>query len=194
MQFIFASSNAGKIAELKDLFADSPHEFIASDDARINPLDVPETGSTFSENALIKAKAYAAEFNMPTLADDSGLEVAALNNNPGVNSNRWHPGSDAERNAALLKRLEGQSNRAARFVTVACLYFPDADNQHYFEGSVEGRIASAPAGSDGFGYDPLFIPEGHDQTFAELGIEVKNRLSHRAQAFTLVKQFLTSYD
>ena len=194
MQIIFASSNAGKIAELQALFADSSHEFIATNNPKLPAIEVSETGSTFSENALLKAQAYAEKYQLPTLADDSGLEVVTLNNEPGVASNRWFEGTDEQRNQALLNRLQNATSRAARFITVACLFFPETSDQHYFEGAITGTISPAPSGTSGFGYDPLFIPEGHSHSFAELGPAVKNRLSHRAQAFTLVKQFLETHD
>lgn len=115
-----------------------------------------------------------------------------MDNRPGVASNRWFGGSDSDRNIELLRLLQDQENRTARFVTLACLYFPDTKNCHFFEGSVDGTISDAPRGKTGFGYDPIFIPQGFDKTFAELGIEEKNKLSHRARAFAQAKIFLSS--
>jgi len=193
MKILFASSNQGKISELNSLFSGTDHEPVSINSDGFQSFEVPENGSTFSENALLKAQAYAEKYRLPSLADDSGLEVVALDNRPGVDSNRWFEGSDNDRNNELLRLLQDQENRNARFVTVACLYFPDTKNCHFFEGSVDGTISDAPRGQAGFGYDPIFIPQGFDKTFAELGIEEKNKLSHRAQAFAQVKTFLSNF-
>src|SRR5690606_12761771 len=123
-------------------------------------------------------------------ADDSGLTVDALHGKPGVHSNRWHPGTDEERNTALLTELKNEKNRSAMFVTVACfLRTPDA-TPVYFRGEIKGQISKEPSGSAGFGYDPIFIPEGYDKSFAELGMEIKNKLSHRARAYIKFKEYL----
>lgn len=190
MKFLFASSNQGKINELVSLFSDSDHQIVSINDLEYPSLDVDEVGETFSDNALLKARAYADKYQLATLADDSGLEVISLDNQPGVNSNRWFAGSDQDRNDELLRLMQNSKDRSARFVTVACIYFPETRNCHFFEGTVDGTIATAPRGEDGFGYDPIFIPDGYTQTFAELGVSEKNRLSHRAKAFAQVKKFL----
>ncbi len=154
-------------------------------------LEVAETAETFAGNAALKAQAYFEQLKLPVLADDSGLEVLALNNQPGVASNRWYQGSDADRNAALLQRLINVSDRRARFVTVLCL-LEQREQPIFFRGEVEGIIAREPRGVDGFGYDPIFIPEGYSQTFAEMGIAVKNTLSHRARALIQLQEYLRS--
>lgn len=191
MEIIFASANRGKIAELKAIFSDTNYKFLFVGQ-EIEEISVEESGSTFAENAEIKARAFAQKYQLPTLADDSGLEVDSLDGRPGVNSNRWHDGSDHDRNIALLELMQNQSNRAARFITVACLFFPQTENLHFFEGTVSGRISHEITGDQGFGYDPIFVPDGYEQSFASLGLEVKNQLSHRARAFIQVKKFLES--
>lgn len=194
MKILFASSNHGKIFELNNLFAGSVFEILSTSNSDYPPIEVAETGNTFSENAELKARAYAERYLLPTLADDSGLEVVELNNKPGVQSNRWFAGSDKDRNVELLRLLEGKINRIARFVTVACAYFPESKNCHFFEGTIDGTISTDSRGSQGFGYDPIFVPIGYNQTFAELGVEEKNKLSHRARAFEQVKKFLNNYE
>ncbi len=192
MKLLFASTNAGKIKEAQAIIQLSGVEIISLDELGQDYQDVAETGITFEANAKLKAVYFAQLAGMLTLADDSGLEVEALDNGPGVNSNRWFSGSDADRNQALLQKLAGQTNRQAKFVTVACLYDPATQQENYFRGEVAGTIAFKPSGEAGFGYDPIFIPSGHDQTFAELGLDIKNQLSHRARAYQLVKEFLQS--
>jgi XTP/dITP diphosphohydrolase len=191
---VFASNNQGKIRELDSLFVGSKHQISTVNNVDIKAIEVEENGSTFAENAALKALAYSQKYSIPALADDSGLEVQALNGAPGVASNRWFEGSDNDRNNALLDLLRNQENRSAKFTTVACLHYPETRNLHFFKGVVPGIIAKSPSGNKGFGYDPIFIPSGYDQTFANLGSEIKNRLSHRARAFEQVKQFLDDYD
>ncbi len=190
MKLLFASTNAGKIKEAQAILQPSGIEIISLDQLGKEYEDVEETGATFAANAKLKAAYFAQLSDLTALADDSGLEVETLGNGPGVNSNRWFSGSDEERNQALLQKLEGQINRQARFVTVACLYDPATQAENYFRGEVEGEIVLEPAGAAGFGYDPIFIPSGYRQTFAELGLDVKNQLSHRAKAYQLVREFL----
>ena len=153
-------------------------------------FDIEETGSTFSENAELKAKGFSAEFSLPAVADDSGLEVNALKGAPGVRSRRWHPGSDADRNTALLNALSGSSDRSAHFVTVLCLFNPTTQKSTFFEGIVKGSITLEPRGSSTFGYDPVFVPDGLTQTFAEMTPEEKNTISHRALAFKKLASYL----
>jgi XTP/dITP diphosphohydrolase len=153
-------------------------------------FDVEETGMTFEENAILKARAYSEKFpEVFVLADDSGLVVDALDGRPGVYSKRYGD-TDEHRNAKLLSELKDVSNseRTARFVSVIALIGQGVEE--VFEGVVEGAIGFEARGEDGFGYDPVFIPEGYKKTFAELGTEVKNTLSHRARALEKVKKFL----
>ena len=190
MEIVLATTNPGKIAEVTSLLKGSDFCVLSIHDAQVPSLDVEETGATFRENAELKARAFAIATGLPVLADDSGLEVAALDGAPGVKSARWISGSDEDRNTALLEKLSDTHNRSASFTTVVC-YLETADGTpHFFEGTVSGTISTTPAGTKGFGYDPIFIPKKYDQTFAQLGIEVKNKLSHRAKAFKQAAQFL----
>ncbi|MFZ1721610.1 MAG: RdgB/HAM1 family non-canonical purine NTP pyrophosphatase [Microgenomates group bacterium] len=191
MDLVLATTNLNKLAEISHIFGSMELAILTLADVTLDDLDVEETGVTFSENAYIKARFYTEKTGKLCVADDSGLEVKCLNNQPGVASNRWHPGSNHERNDALLKRMEGEVDRAARFVTVVCLMAPHAEPV-YFEGAVEGQIAQKPLGNAGFGYDPLFIPSGESRTFAELGTEFKNKYSHRARAFSQLKEYLVA--
>ena len=145
--------------------------------------EVVEDGATYAENAIKKASVIAEYTGHLALADDAGLEVNALNGAPGVNSKRWvgEDATDAQRVASLLKALEGVTDRRARFIAAIAVVHPDAVPEVVI-GICEGRITYAPAGQSGFGYDPIFVPNGYEQTFAELGEKIKNQISHRANA------------
>jgi XTP/dITP diphosphohydrolase len=184
-ELLVATNNAGKARELSQLLSDFPlrlrllGEFPDIDEAE-------ETGETFAENATIKALHYSAHSGLLSLSDDSGLVVDALGGAPGVRSARYagREATYAERMSRLIGELDatGDEERRARFVCVIAVADPSAGTLHTFEGACEGRIARAPRGTGGFGYDPLFIPDGHDRTFGELPQEVKHTLSHRARA------------
>ena len=155
--------------------------------------DIPETAYTLEDNARLKARYIAARYNTNCFADDTGLEVACLNGAPGVMSARYAGGigHDAQANMKkLIKEMKQQNDRRARFRTVIALIYNG--KEHVVEGTIEGTITRQPHGTAGFGYDPLFIPNGYTQTFAQLGDEIKNKISHRAQAVkalcTLLKQ------
>jgi len=184
-ELLVATNNAGKVRELSQLLSGAPLRLrLLSEFDGV--AEAEETGTTFAENATLKALYYSAHAGLLTLSDDSGLAVDALNGAPGVYSARY-AGADAtyaERMAKLLGELEaaGDTDRRARFVCVIAVADPLAGTVETFEGVCEGRIARAPRGTGGFGYDPLFIPEGHDRTFGELPEEVKHSLSHRARA------------
>lgn len=183
---LIASQNQGKVKEIKEIMADLPIEVISAPD----DFDVDETGTTFEENALLKARAYHERHpQYLVLADDSGLAVDALDGRPGVYSKRY-ANSDPERMGKLIEELDQveEKKRTARFISSLALVGPGIEE--VFEGSVEGKIAHSMAGTEGFGYDPVFIPEGYDRTFAQLGSDVKNTLSHRAKALKKVKAFL----
>jgi XTP/dITP diphosphohydrolase len=156
--------------------------------------EAEETGATFEENAVLKARHYSSLSGLRTLADDSGLEVDALGGVPGVYSARYGGRgiSYGERMALLLEALEatGDRGRRARFVCVIALADPRTGEVETFEGVCEGRIADAPRGAGGFGYDPLFVPEGYARSFGELPPEIKQSLSHRARALSKARQFL----
>lgn len=183
-KLLIATTNRGKVREYKSLLEDIPFELVSLTDEGI-PTIVEETGTTFRENAGLKAKVFAAESRLLTLADDSGIEVDALGGEPGVMSARYagDDATDAERVAYLLSKMKNvpEGKRTARFRCVIAVAEPGGETE-YFTGECEGIIPFEPAGELGFGYDPvLYIPE-LGKTIAELGPEVKNRISHRARA------------
>ena len=195
---VLASRNEKKIAELRRILADSGL------DIEIVGLppgpDVPETGSTFAENALLKARAAAAGTGLPAIADDSGLAVDELAGMPGVRSARWagsRGGTRAERDAAnnalLLAQLEDvpPERRGAAFVCVVALVTPDG-REHVVRGEMRGRLLTAPRGDGGFGYDPLFVADGQTRTNAELSAEEKDAISHRGRALRELARILPS--
>ncbi|YCM46705.1 RdgB/HAM1 family non-canonical purine NTP pyrophosphatase [Verrucomicrobiaceae bacterium 227] len=187
-RLIVATRNAHKVDEIKAILSD----FEVCDLSEVtSPPVVEETGTTFLENATLKAIAISKVTNALVLSDDSGLEVDALGGDPGVYSSRYggEEGNDALNNAKLLKEMAGQTNRAARFRCVIVLAREGKVLAH-FSGAVEGRIADKAAGAGGFGYDPFFVPSGFEASFAELGEEIKNTLSHRARALEGVKSWL----
>ena len=184
-ELLVATNNAGKVRELSQLLSDFPLRLRLLDEFP-GIAEAEETGETFAENATIKALHYSARGGLLTLSDDSGLAVDALGGAPGVRSARYagREATYAERMSKLLGELDatGDAERRARFVCVIAVADPAAGTLHTFEGTCEGRIAPAPRGDGGFGYDPLFIPDGHERTFGELPAEVKHTLSHRARA------------
>lgn len=184
LQLFLATNNQGKVAEYRAFLETLPLDLVTPSQAGI--MSVPEeTGATFEENALLKARYYAQRSGLLTLADDSGLEVDALNGGPGVYSARYGgPGiSDSDRVGKLLKALEGVpwQRRTARFRCVVALVWPEGA-EDTFHGTREGYIALEPRGSNGFGYDPIFFLPRLGKTMAELPPEVKNQWSHRAEA------------
>lgn len=184
--------NAGKLAEIRDILAQSGIEARSIYDVA-DIGEVAETGETYLENALLKARAGFAQTGLPSVGEDSGLEVDALGGLPSVYSARFGgPGlSQKERIHLLLERLKGipKEKRTARFVCVVALVGPWGEK--VFEGTCEGYIAEEPQGDMGFGYDPVFVFPPFEKTFAQLGPEVKNRVSHRAMAFRKLAAFLT---
>jgi XTP/dITP diphosphohydrolase len=189
----FASANAHKIEELRAMLP-SGFELQGLRDLAIN-VDIPETGKTISENSRIKAQFLfnhlgANGKNGVVIADDSGLEVPALGGDPGVRSARFagELKSDKANNEKLLREMSFKNNRQARFVTVITLIHQG--KEFVFEGEVKGTIAQESRGKTGFGYDPLFIPQGYRSTFSELGPQVKNQISHRAMAVNKLLEFL----
>lgn len=189
MRVLFATQNRGKQAEFKAMLYEVV-DSVFPDDIGLADFEVAETGKDFKENAFLKAKAFAEESDLLTVADDSGLSVEALDGLPGVYSHRYFPGSDREKNIALLKKLEGVKDRSAIFSTVLCLYNPKSKQAKYFVGEVSGSIATAIRGEQGFGYDPVFISQGNTQTWAELGSKIKNKNSHRQIALEKLKNYL----
>jgi XTP/dITP diphosphohydrolase len=194
---VVATQNAGKLAELRALLAALPVTVLSSDEVLTRKVTVVEDGETFAENATKKAVAIARVTMMLTLADDSGLEVDALGGAPGVRSARYahSRATDGENNAALLAALSSLADEEAvfraRFRCVLALVDPIVSFEpHLVEGVCEGRILISARGSGGFGYDPLFLVEGHDKTMAELGDSEKNAISHRGRAFQTLRLVL----
>ncbi|MBP7768249.1 RdgB/HAM1 family non-canonical purine NTP pyrophosphatase [Candidatus Woesebacteria bacterium] len=191
MQLLVATTNTHKQQEIAALFVDSTVSLLYPPALEsVKTLEVAETGQTFEENALLKARAFAQASGLLSLADDSGLEVVALNNFPGVLSARWFAGSSRERVTALLEKMKGLTDRRASFVTVACLYEPISQKTLFFRGTIAGTIATEMAGDDGFEYDYVFIPTGYTKTFAQLGQAIKNTCSHRAIAFKAAAEYI----
>lgn len=187
-QLVFATGNANKLRELRQILG-SEYDVRGLADIGCND-DIPETADTFEGNALQKARWVADRYGMDCIAEDSGLEVDALAGAPGVYSARFAgPGHDsAANNALLLEKLKGVTDRSARFRTVLVLL--RGDEAHVFEGKVEGDILTAPRGTGGFGYDPLFVPKGWTKTFAEAGADEKNAISHRGRAVAAFRRFI----
>ncbi len=188
MTLFFASANANKVAEIAQIL---PKAYTLKSllDLEVVP-DIPETANTLSGNALLKVEFLAREYGFCGFADDSGLEVEALNGAPGVFSARYageHGNAEANMQK-LLQNLKNETNRKARFVTVIALKL--ADGIHYFTGEISGTLIDAPRGEAGFGYDPLFVPDGHDRTFAEMSKQEKSELSHRGIAVRKLIKFL----
>ena len=187
---VFATNNAHKLSELRAMAGDSLCIRSLSDIGCTD--DIPETGDTLRDNALQKARWVASRYGCDCFADDTGLEVEALNNAPGVYSARYAgPGHDSEANMKkLLREMEGMENRKARFRTVIALIL---DGKEYlFEGIVNGQITKDKRGTSGFGYDPIFMPDNHTETFAEMGNDIKNTISHRAEAVKKLSAFLST--
>ena len=190
---VVATQNQGKLHELRHLLGDLPFElFSLTDFPNITPI--PETGNSFIENASLKAVGYSTQTGCLTLADDSGLEIDALNGAPGILSARYagESASDAERIEKLLLELAGYAamKRSARFISAVAIADASGRILDVSVGECSGRIEFAPRGSEGFGYDPIFIPSGYDKTFAELKGEIKNEISHRARALAGAREFL----
>jgi len=187
-KLVFATNNRHKLEEVSDVL--KGHLEILSL-KEINCFDdIPETADTLEGNALLKAEHVFHRYNYDCFADDTGLEVEALDGRPGVYSARYG-GEDqnAERNMKkLLDELDGKTNRRAQFRTVIALI--EGGTVNYFEGKIEGQIIESRRGTTGFGYDPVFVPDGYSQTFAELGSELKNKISHRALAVQALIQYL----
>ena len=185
-KIVFATNNAHKLEEVVAILGTN-YEVLSLREIGCD-ADIPETADTFAGNALQKAKYVKEHYGYDCFADDSGLEVDALDGAPGVYSARYSGGGSEANMDKLLYNLTGKSNRDAQFRTVIALLI-DEDTQ-FFEGVVRGSIIEERRGEGGFGYDPIFVPEGYDLTFAELGGEVKNRISHRAKAVEQLARYL----
>ena len=204
MKIVFATNNQHKLQEIRQILGDRV-EVLSLKDIGCD-VDIPETGQTLEENALQKARYVYDNYHIDCFADDTGLEVEALNGAPGIYSARYASmetnaaSHDSEANMArLLRELADKDNRKARFRTVIALIqkkdvcpcgCTSVKKVHQFEGIVNGEIIRERRGGEGFGYDPIFQPEGYDQTFAELGMDIKNHISHRARAVAKLCEFL----
>lgn len=188
MKIIFASNNKNKVEEVQKQLPDSIQIVTLEEIGHLEDID--EYGKTIEENAIIKADFISEKYQLPCFADDTGLEIEALNGAPGVYSARFAgEEKNAEKNMNLvLEKLDGISNRSAQFKTVIALNINN--KQHLFEGIVKGQITTEKIGDNGFGYDPIFQPENFEQTFAEMTLEEKNRLSHRGLAVEKLIAFL----
>jgi XTP/dITP diphosphohydrolase len=198
-KIVFATNNPHKLKEIQSLLGD--HFRLQS----LNEIgfsgDIPEEKTTLEENALDKARFIFEKYACPCFADDTGLEVEALKGEPGVYSARYagslkEYGTEEKRSAAniskLLARLSGNQNRNARFRTV--IAYIDGKDEHLFEGIVNGSIIDVRRGAEGFGYDPVFVPEGYKDTFAEMPLDGKNKISHRARAFSKFVEYMKGLD
>ena len=190
-KFVFATNNAHKLEEVTAILGDKI-ELLSMKDIHCH-ADIPETADTLEGNALLKARYIFENYNMDCFADDTGLEVEALDGAPGAYSARYAGGEGHDAQANMLKllhELEGKENRKAQFRTAISLIL---DGKEYlFEGVIKGEIIREKRGDSGFGYDPVFKPEGYERTFAELGNDVKNKISHRALAVQKLCEFLQS--
>ena len=210
MKIVFATNNEHKLSEIRAILGPS-FDVVSLADIGCHE-DIPETGQTLEENALMKAEYVYNKYHLSCFADDTGLEVEALNGAPGVYSARYAaivpagepagPSHDSEANMArLLRELANNNNRKARFRTVIALIekkdvcpcgCTSIKVVHKFEGIVNGEITREKSGAEGFGYDPIFRPDGYDKTFAELGLDIKNQISHRARATAKLCEFLVN--
>lgn len=198
MKIVFATNNQHKLEEIRDILGEQ-FEIVSLKDIGCN-VDIPETGDTLEKNAIMKAQYIYDHYGLSCFADDTGLEVDALGGEPGVHSARYADGTDHNSEAnmeKLLRNLGENNNRKARFRTVIALILKEEREERrkekgeirLFEGIVNGSIAREKHGSEGFGYDPLFVPDGYYQSFAELGMDVKNHISHRARAVAKLAEF-----
>ncbi|MBB2149655.1 RdgB/HAM1 family non-canonical purine NTP pyrophosphatase [Pedobacter gandavensis] len=186
-ELVFATNNKHKTEEVGNLLR-GQYKVLNLTDIGCT-VDIPETGSTFAENATLKSSYVVQNYQLDCFADDSGLEIEALNQEPGIYSARYSGIKDDATNLNLvLQKMEGESNRKARFRTVVSLF---KDHKNYlFEGVINGQIAEKPIGDQGFGYDPIFIPDGYEVSFAQMSMEQKNEISHRAIAMRKLIAFL----
>lgn len=199
MKIVFATNNQHKLDEIRNILG-KDFEIVSLNEIGCHE-DIPETGKTLEENAWQKANYIFNKYGLSCFADDTGLEVDALNGAPGVFSARYAGGEghDSEANMQkLLRELAENNNRKARFRTVIALILKDKsrgmedERRESFEGIVEGHIAHEKSGAEGFGYDPIFVPDGYNQSFAELGIDIKNQISHRARAVKKLAEYFNS--
>ena len=190
-ELLIGTGNPGKLKEIKLALEGLPLRFCSL--AEYVDLSVPiENGETYTENAIIKATDYARQTGLTVLADDSGLEVGWLAGAPGLHSARFGAGSDSDRVELLLSKLSdaGDDQRQARFVSVIAIVHPTVGVINVSQGECRGQINHRPLGHNGFGYDPVFVPEGYEQTFGQLSDDIKAKISHRAKSLALARLFL----
>ena len=195
-KLLVATGNAGKVRELAKLLSASPVELLGLRDA-LPMNEVVETGSTFRENAILKAAGYAQQSGLWSLADDSGLEVDALGGRPGVLSARY-AGAETPYDRKIRSLLDelfeaGDTDRSARFVCSMAISDPHGSITFEATGVCQGKLANAPRGTNGFGYDPIFVPDGFEQTFGELDDDIKQQISHRARAAREIVRYLLGF-
>ena len=185
---VFATNNKNKLNEIRDILGSTMH-ILSLHDINCHE-EIPETGATIEENALIKSRYVKEKYGYDCFADDTGLEIKSLNNAPGVYSARYAGDEhNSEKNMQkVLDNLKNKTDRSAQFRT--CIALIKGDKEYLFEGKIEGKIITEKRGDSGFGYDPIFMPDGYDQTFAELGNNIKNKISHRALAVKKLIAFL----
>lgn len=187
---VFATNNHHKLEEIRKIL--TGFDIVSLEQLGCHE-DIPETAMTLEGNALIKARYINSRYPYTCFADDTGLEIEALNGRPGVFSARYAGGEGHDSQANMekvLSEMQGKTDRKAAFRTVIALI--DKDGEHLFEGRVDGTISATQTGGEGFGYDPIFIPDGYDKSFAELGPEIKNKISHRAKAVQKLAAYLLS--
>ena len=189
-KLVFATNNIHKLSEVKDIVSGDIPIVSLADIGCVE--DIPETAETLEGNAFIKARYVKEKYGYNCFADDTGLEVEGLDGAPGVYSASYAgPAHDSQANIRkLLQSLDGKTNRKARFRTVIALIL--GAREYLFEGIINGNITESPRGTNGFGYDPVFVPDGHTETFAELGDAIKNTISHRAKAANQLARFLAA--
>ncbi|RQD69218.1 MAG: XTP/dITP diphosphatase [Tindallia sp. MSAO_Bac2] len=196
MRAVIATGNVHKLKEIADMLKDFPIEVVSMKDIGLENMEIEETGDSFEENALIKAMAVCEATNSLSLADDSGLEVDALDGRPGVYSARYagENATDGDNNAKLLQELDGvpMEKRSGRFVCALAAAFPNGEVM-VTRGEVEGYIDFEEKGENGFGYDPMFYVPRHRKTFGELNPEIKNGMSHRSRALESLKEMLIQH-
>jgi len=192
-ELLLATQNSGKLKELQTILQGTQFHVVTPTDVGISPdFDVEESGTTYAENSELKAVAFAQKSGLLTLADDSGISVEALHGAPGVKSKRFFPGSGEARKNRILELLKDEKNRKAAYFTDLCLCDPETGKVVHFEGRLDGQIASESRGTNGFDYDPIFIPDGYDKTFGELSPDVKNSISHRKRGLIKAKEYLAN--
>jgi len=193
-QIFIGTNNQGKLIEFENAFKQLGLNFTNPQKQKLN-ANISETGKTFTENAMAKAKEWAKIAKLPTLVDDSGLCVDALDGKPGIYSARFVAGSDENRNYEILILLNNVpfEKRSAHYVCVIAFVDPQTKLKHISEGICKGHILTKPQGVGGFGYDPIFQPLGYKQSFGELPLEVKQKISHRAKALTLMLDYLKNW-